>query len=82
MKEDDLVHGEWIKWLKDIGMDRGDAYRFIQTYEEFQHNDGALQHLNQTKIFQIVMLPKNVNRMEFIESTHKIPATEEEKNSI
>ncbi|MED3087424.1 DUF3102 domain-containing protein [Bacillus toyonensis] len=79
VKENDLVHGEWIKWLKEIGMDRGDAYRFIQTYEEFQQNDGALQHLNQTKIFQIVMLPKNVNRMEFIENTHKIPSTEEEK---
>lgn len=79
VKENDLVHGQWIKWLKEIGMDRGDAYRFIQTYEEFKNNDGALQHLNQTKIFHIVTLPKSVNRVDFIESQHEIPSTGEEK---
>ncbi|OUB07789.1 hypothetical protein BK708_37500 [Bacillus thuringiensis serovar yunnanensis] len=78
VKENDLVHGEWIKWLKEIGMDRSDAFRFIEAYEEFK-DVGTYQHLSQSKIFQIVMLPKSVNRQQFIEEPHTIPSTGEEK---
>ncbi|MGX5571989.1 DUF3102 domain-containing protein, partial [Bacillus toyonensis] len=78
VKENDLVHGEWIQWLKDIGMDRSDAFRFIQAYEEFK-DVGTYQHLSQSKIFQIVMLPKSVDRQQFIEEPHTIPSTGEQK---
>ncbi|PEF42134.1 DUF3102 domain-containing protein [Bacillus wiedmannii] len=78
VKEHDLVHGEWIKWLKEIGMDRSDAFRFIEAYEELK-DVGTYQHLSQSKIFQIVMLPKSVNRQQFIEEPHTIPSTGAEK---
>ena len=78
VKENDLVHGEWIIWLKEIGMDRSDAFRFIEAYEEFK-DVGTYQHLSQSKIFQIVMLPKSVSRQQFIEQPHTIPSTGQEK---
>lgn len=35
VKENDLVHGEWTKWLDDIGMSRGQAHKFIAVFDRF-----------------------------------------------
>ncbi|MGQ8946259.1 DUF3102 domain-containing protein [Bacillus altitudinis] len=68
VKENDLVHGEWIKWLENMDMDRHDA-----------SNVGTYPHLSQSKIFQLIFLPSNINKKEFINSSHQIPSTGETK---
>ncbi|WP_251215197.1 DUF3102 domain-containing protein [Bacillus safensis] len=78
VKENDLVHGEWIKWLENMDMDRHDASKFIKAYEEFS-NVGTYPHLSQSKIFQLIFLPSNINKKEFINSSHQIPSTGETK---
>ncbi|WP_256703218.1 hypothetical protein [Paenibacillus peoriae] len=30
VKENDLVHGEWMRWLRDIDMNHQTAQKFIQ----------------------------------------------------
>ncbi|CUB52297.1 hypothetical protein BN2127_JRS10_01766 [Bacillus subtilis] len=71
-------YGGWASWLKGVGMDRSDVYRFIQAYEGFQ-DVGTSPQLSQSKIFQIIMLPSHINRQQFIEEPHNIPSTGEEK---
>lgn len=77
VKENDLVHGEWIDWIeKRCNFSRMQANRFIQAYEQFQNVTTSLQT---SKIFELIQLPLEVNRQQFIEEPHKIPSTGEEK---
>ncbi|MDM8365812.1 DUF3102 domain-containing protein [Bacillus thuringiensis] len=77
VKENDLVHGEWIDWIeKRCNFSRMQANRFIQAYEQFQNVTTSLQT---SKIFELIQLPLEVNRQQFIEEPHTIPSTGEEK---
>lgn len=77
VKENDLVHGEWIDWIeKHCNFSRMQANRFIQAYEQFQNVTTSLQT---SKIFELIQLPLEVNRQQFIEKPHTIPSTGEEK---
>lgn len=35
VKENDLAHGEWTKWLENIGMNDRHARRFLSVYDRF-----------------------------------------------
>lgn len=78
VKENDLVHGEFGKWLESIEMDRSTSAKFIKSYEQFK-NVGTLPHLSASKIFQIVSLPQDIDKEEFILNEHEIPSTGETK---
>ncbi|MBJ8037413.1 DUF3102 domain-containing protein [Bacillus cereus] len=78
VKENDLVHGEWIKWLNEIGFSRSIAPKFIQAYEQFS-NVQSVAHLGTAKIFQLISMPQEIDRQQFIEEPHTIPSTGEEK---
>lgn len=44
MKQNDLAHGEFGNWLKNINLDRTQAHRFIKVSEEIK-DVGTYQHL-------------------------------------
>ncbi|MES1050641.1 DUF3102 domain-containing protein [Bacillus thuringiensis] len=62
VKENDLVHGEWTRWLETIGMQPRNAQRLMQVTMEFEGNTNALSHLGFTKLLQITQLPENVDK--------------------
>lgn len=65
--------GGWIRWLVEyVDFDRTQAHRFIETSSQFQEV-ATSQHLSAGKIFEMLSLPSEVNRNEFVTSPHTIP---------
>lgn len=78
VKEHDLTHGRWLDWLASLQIGARQAQRFMQAYEQFG-NTSASTHLESGKIFEMLTLPPEVGRAEFIEKKHRVPSTGEEK---
>ncbi|WP_232482532.1 DUF3102 domain-containing protein [Bacillus thuringiensis] len=79
VKENDLVRGEFGGWLKNnFDMNKRTAQRFIQAFEQLG-NTMTSSHLHSGKIFEIISLPQEIDRKQFIEEPHMIPSTGEEK---
>ena len=57
VKEHDLAHGEFGKWLSDIGMDRYEATRFMKVANELP-NVGTFTHLGNKALYLIATLPE------------------------
>ena len=79
VKENDLTHGQFGKWLESIGMTPRHAQQFMQIADEFGENAKSVSYLGFTKLLQIAQLPSDINRQVFIEKPHKIPSTGETK---
>ncbi|HDA1993619.1 TPA: DUF3102 domain-containing protein [Staphylococcus aureus] len=56
VKENDLAHGEFGNWLKNINLDRTQAHRFIKVSEEIK-DVGTYQHLGLRALSEIASLP-------------------------
>lgn len=56
MKQNDLAHGEFGNWLKNINLDRTQAHRFIKVSEEIK-DVGTYQHLGLRALSEIASLP-------------------------
>lgn len=57
VKENDLAHGQWIKWLETINMDRTEAFRYMQVVDELGSDVGTYQHLGLRALSEIATLP-------------------------
>ncbi|MCH8664261.1 DUF3102 domain-containing protein [Staphylococcus lugdunensis] len=64
VKENDLAHGEWSKWLQSINMSRGQATKFIKVSDEFS-NDSPVNHLGIKALYSLATIPEEQREEEF-----------------
>src|SRR5699024_4770208 len=58
VKENDLVHGEFINWVENsLNMDRTTASKFMKISKELS-NDEPVQHLGFKALYQIATIPE------------------------
>lgn len=78
VKENDLAHGEFGKWLKEsVNFTDRQARRFMQVAEEFKTDD--VVRIGSSKVFELLQLPSEIDRQQFVEQPHTIPSTGETK---
>ncbi len=70
VKENDLVHGEWEKWCREIGMSRSKATRFIAVYSEWSENGLTSNQTSLDSLYHIATIPEDARS-----TPHKIPST-------
>lgn len=78
VKENDLAHGEFGDWAESIGFKRDHIHKFIQAYEQFGKSQTSA-NLTASKIFEMLSLPAEVDRQQFVEKAHIVPSTQETK---
>ena len=73
-----MAHGEWESWLLSIDMPKTNAYEFVRVYEQFAEVRTS-EHLTFRKMAEMLSLPVEVDRQQFVEQSHTIPSTQETK---
>ncbi|MGG0793108.1 DUF3102 domain-containing protein [Brevibacillus laterosporus] len=70
--------GGWIKWLEEhVDFTRMQAHRLIQAFDQFS---GVTTSLQTSTIFELIQLPSDIDRAEFVTQSHTIPSTGEIKS--
>ncbi|MBK3312558.1 MULTISPECIES: DUF3102 domain-containing protein [Bacillales] len=79
VKENDLAHGEFAKWAKEtFGFHATTTSRMIAAYDQFGEISDVAK-IGNGQIFEMLTLPSNIDRQQFIEQPHIIPSTGEQK---
>ena len=58
VKENDLAHGEFGKWLESVGINQRTAQRFIQVYSRFSEIPGA-EEASISQLTELLALPED-----------------------
>lgn len=59
VKENNLVHGEFGKWLENVGMHKQQAQRFIKIADEFRSSNATpVLHLGIKALYQLATMPE------------------------
>jgi Protein of unknown function (DUF3102) len=75
VKENDLAHGEFGKWLESVGMSTSQANRFMKVFDELgESNFLTSRKIGVEALYYIATLPEPER-----EKPHKIPSTGEVK---
>ncbi|PCF53190.1 hypothetical protein B5C01_10595 [Staphylococcus delphini] len=77
VKENDLAHGEFGKWLKDIQIPYRQANRFIKVAEEFQSNMTTSSQIGLNVLYEIATLPEPERTKEHITSSGETKTPDE-----
>ncbi|MBD7939552.1 DUF3102 domain-containing protein [Cytobacillus sp. Sa5YUA1] len=78
VKENDLAHGEFGNWLTSVDLTERTAQRFMQAHDQFG-NATTSSVLSTGKIFEMLSLPTEIDRQQFVEQPHTVPSTGETK---
>lgn len=71
VKENDLTHGEFGKWLEDsVSFTDRQARRLMQVAEEFKTDD--VVRIGTSKVFELIQLPAEIDREQFISEKHEV----------
>ncbi|MFW0761976.1 DUF3102 domain-containing protein [Staphylococcus cohnii subsp. cohnii] len=76
VKENDLAHGEWIKWLESINMNRSQATKFIKVSDEFA-NGSLTNHSGVNVLYEIATLPEEERNKEHVTSKGEVKKPDE-----
>ncbi|API89008.1 hypothetical protein BKP56_06955 [Marinilactibacillus sp. 15R] len=76
VKENDLVHGEFMKWIESIGIEHTFAKRSMRVAAEFS-NSAALPNLGNTALYLISTIPEEEREKEHITSKGESKAPDE-----
>lgn len=63
VKENDLVHGQFLEWLAKMNIERTEAHRMMKVVEELP-NVATLQHLGTTALHLIATLPEEEKKVQ------------------
>lgn len=74
VKDNDLAHGQFGKWLESIDMTPRHAQRFMKVYEELGRKTTPVSHLGIKALYEIATLPPDER-----DKPHVIPSTGETK---
>ncbi|QIN27808.1 DUF3102 domain-containing protein (plasmid) [Staphylococcus chromogenes] len=77
VKENDLAHGEFGKWLKGIQIPYRQANRFIKVAEEFQSNMTTSSQICLNVLYEIATLPEPERTKEHITSSGETKTPDE-----
>ena len=73
-----MAHGEFGRWLAEsVNFTDRQARRFMQVAEEFKTDD--VVRIGSSKVFELLQLPSEIDRQQFVEQPHTIPSTGETK---
>ncbi|HBU80864.1 MAG TPA: DUF3102 domain-containing protein [Paenibacillus sp.] len=78
VRDYDLTHGHWLRWLETVGIGERTAQRYIQAHEQFGNATHA-SGLSMSALFDLIQLPPDINRNMFVSSPQPIPSTGERK---
>lgn len=76
VKENDLAHGEFGKWLEKINMSSGQARKFIKVSQEFSNRSPG-NDLGVTVLYEIATLPKEEREKEHITLSGEVKTPDE-----
>lgn len=76
VKENDLAHGEFIEWVKSLGMNLREAQRFMKVTAELPNTD-TWSHLGNRALYLITTLPEEERTKQHITSKGEAKTTDE-----
>ena len=74
VKENDLAHGQFGEWLSTVDISWRTANRMMQAVEQFG-NSSTSTNLPFAKIVEMLSLPSDIDRSDFVSQPHTIPST-------
>lgn len=81
VKDNDLIHGQFTKWVEGLGYNKRTAQRYMKVYEKFGNMEAAF-NLPVSKLFEMLTLPDEVETSSFILDKHEIPDKGETKTVV
>lgn len=81
VKENDLAHGEFIKWLNKIGIERTEAHRFMTVAKEIPNVD-TWQQIGNRALYLIATLPEEHKQEQLSKAEQGNPSTVRELQEL
>ena len=78
MKENDLVHGEYGKWLEKVNISKDYSAKYIKVFDEFDNSNFAtLRNIGISALHEIATLPETERTKEHTTSTGETKTPDE-----